>query len=76
MRGIHVGNKFKETDIMPTEGQFVAVYEYGGKIWSDILKWEDGKLLEYFEKENTFEPVTPENCDILSERENIKFYTL
>lgn len=32
---------------MPTSGQFVAVWEYGGAVWSDTFCWEDNKLLCY-----------------------------
>lgn len=32
---------------MPKSGQFVAVWEYGGSIWSDTFCWEDDKLLCY-----------------------------
>jgi len=31
---------------MPTEGQFVAVWEYKGRIWSDTFKYnKQGKLV-------------------------------
>ena len=32
---------------MPTSGQFVAVWEYGGNVWSDTFCWEDYNLLCY-----------------------------
>lgn len=31
----------------PTSGQFVAVWEYNGVLWSDTYMWEDGKLYQY-----------------------------
>lgn len=40
-----------EVSEMPKEGQFVAVWIYRGKIWSDIFKWKDGKLY-YFDNEH------------------------
>lgn len=30
---------------MPTSGQFVAVWEYGGDVWGDTFCWEEEKLL-------------------------------
>lgn len=32
---------------MPTEGQFVAVWEYNGEVWSDAFKWFDNDLFMY-----------------------------
>lgn len=32
---------------MPTEGQFVVVYEYKGQVWASNIKIEDGILYEY-----------------------------
>ena len=33
---------------MPTEGQFVAVWEYKGRIWSDTFKYnKQGKLVRW-----------------------------
>lgn len=37
----------KQVDSMPTEGQFVVVFEYNGNIWSCILVWEGGALYEH-----------------------------
>lgn len=37
---------------MPKKGQFIAIWAFGGKIWSEVLRWEDGKLMEY-ERENS-----------------------
>lgn len=39
----------------PTSGQFVAVWEYGGKIWSDVLLNENDKCKRYREGADTFE---------------------
>lgn len=35
---------------MPTEGQFVAVWEHNGKTWSDTHKIEDGDLFRISDK--------------------------
>ena len=40
---------------MPTQGQFIAAWEYAGVPWSCVYKWEDGELLAY--------NVNPENYD-------------
>lgn len=34
----------KQVNEMPTEGQFVAMWEYNNKIWSDTFRWVDGSL--------------------------------
>lgn len=36
---------------MPTTGQFVAVWEYGGNIWSNTFCWDEWKLLCYVSDE-------------------------
>ena len=49
---------------MPQDGQFIEVWIYAGCIWSTILKWEKGKLLEYerggFNTWEEREPLCPE----------------
>lgn len=48
----------KELKEMPTEGQFVAVYEYNGDIWSGAYQWdEDGCVTEYCLYDDEFVPV-------------------
>ena len=32
------------TKVMPTEGQFVAVWEYNGEMWSDTCRMVDGNF--------------------------------
>jgi hypothetical protein len=32
---------------MPQTGQFVLIWSYDGKIWSDVCKWIDGVLYRY-----------------------------
>ena len=34
---------------IPKSGQFVAVWEYGGTVWSDTYCWDEWKLLVYVE---------------------------
>ena len=36
-------------DEMPISGQFVMVWKFEGSIWSETLKWEDGRLWHYLE---------------------------
>ena len=36
-------------DDMPLGGQFVMVWKFEGSIWSETLKWEDGRLWRYLE---------------------------
>lgn len=36
-----------QVDEMPSSGQFVAVWEHDGELWSDVLKWRDGELFSY-----------------------------
>lgn len=36
----------KKLTKMPTDGQFVAVWEYDGKIWSDVFKFKNGRLYQ------------------------------
>lgn len=37
----------KQVNEMPTTGQFVAVWEYNGQIWSGIYDWQDDYFHEY-----------------------------
>lgn len=37
----------KQVDEMPKQGQFVAVWEYNGKMWSETYKWENEILYIY-----------------------------
>lgn len=32
-------SNFKQIDYKPTDRQFVAMWEYNGKIWSDTVCW-------------------------------------
>lgn len=43
---------------MPLIGQFVAVYEYNGEVWSGTYLWDDeGLITEYCFHEDEFVPV-------------------
>jgi len=44
----------KQVKEMPHDGQFVAILEYNGKLWSSVHKWEDGVLLRYSEPRSAF----------------------
>lgn len=37
----------KMQSTMPTEGQFVAVWEYNDVLWSAVYKWDGDVLLSY-----------------------------
>ena len=40
----------KQVDEMPTSGQFVAVWQYNKKPWSEVYEWDcDGDLFTYNE---------------------------
>lgn len=69
---------------MPTEGQFVAVYEYNGYIWSGTYRYdEDGLIEEYSLDIDDFTPVggsgdsatTPWGFNE-SVSDNVTFYTV
>jgi hypothetical protein len=79
----------KITDELPTEGQFVVMHEYDGKLWAETYKYMDGKLHVYDGTENDvwiYEPpgcqiwhiYEPPGCQIwhAGTGENIKYYTI
>jgi hypothetical protein len=37
----------KEHLVMPEEGQFVAIWTVGGKVWSSTFKWKSSELYVY-----------------------------
>ena len=39
----------KQIDKMPTSGQFVAVWQYNKKPWSEVYEWDDSELYIYNE---------------------------
>lgn len=40
--------------LQPMEGQFVEIWTYNNRIWSDVLKWVDGDLLYYSDTTDEF----------------------
>ncbi|AFP33668.1 hypothetical protein POP72_005 [Pectobacterium phage POP72] len=32
---------------MPEEGQFVALWKFGGHLWSRVMRWQNGELYQY-----------------------------
>lgn len=50
----------KQVDSMPTEGQFVVVFEYNGNIWSGVYYVEQGCLYKFFNDDTqSFDSCTP-----------------
>jgi len=50
----------KQVDSIPTEGQFVVLFEYNGNIWSGVCYVEEGILYEFFnDATQSFDPCTP-----------------
>jgi hypothetical protein len=50
----------KQVNSMPTEGQFVAVWE-NARIWSGIFLWKDGLLFEHeIQSDEFILPESPE----------------
>ena len=44
------------TKIQPTEGQFIAVWKFGGKLWSRTCIMDDGVLKAFNPSKDKFEP--------------------
>lgn len=75
MRGIHVANKFKETDTMPTEGQFVAVWIGFNEVWSDTYQWQDDSLLVYSTVRDNWEDESyVDNVKFLTTKQGVRFF--
>ena len=36
----------KQVDEMPTGGQFVAVWQYNKKPWSEVYEWDDDSQID------------------------------
>ncbi len=50
----------KASKVMPTDGQFAAVWEYKGNLWSDTFKWVDGRLMRFMNSDDEFsDPYSP-----------------
>lgn len=39
----------------PTEGQFIRVWEYDGKLWSDVVRIVDGQATVYNDESDDFD---------------------
>lgn len=37
----------RQVDEQPKSGSYLAVWEYGGKLWADTYMWNDNELLIY-----------------------------
>ena len=62
---------------MPTEGQFAAVWEYKGRIWSDTFKYnKQGKLVRWTNISASWESC--ENSAILDNelKLDIRYFTM
>lgn len=46
----------KQVQERPEEGQYVAIWSYGGKIWSNAFREENGRRMMYYEEEDDFFP--------------------
>lgn len=44
----------KMQNTMPTEGQFVAVWEYNKEVWSSTYKWYGDHLMAFDDKSDDF----------------------
>ena len=65
-----------EVSEMPKEGQFVAVWIYRGKIWSDTFRWKSGKLFKFENDQDEFFPVwTSEMKPWLNPDNKPRFFT-
>lgn len=41
--------RYTTLDTQPTTGQFTAMWEFDGELWSATFKWVDGALFVYCE---------------------------
>lgn len=58
---------------MPTSGQFVAVWEYAGVLWSETYRVEGTRLFVYNVEEDDFEPECLLSGAEWPERSNLRF---
>lgn len=61
-------------NVMPKCGQFVAVWMYNGKVWSDTFKFENGSLRVYREDDDEFDDTDFDMFPFLND-ENTLFIT-
>ena len=66
----------KQVDEMPTSGQFVAVWEYNGNIWSGVYinqgEWIDVYLIE----DDDFERNNAETVKNHLEKQSAKYFVV
>jgi hypothetical protein len=43
------------TEIEPTSGQYIVIWDYNGNLWSETVKIKNDKRLVYNNKEGEFE---------------------
>lgn len=53
----------KMTTTRPTSGEFIAIWEYGGSIWSDTFRWEGEELEIYDCSQDEWDLCDPECLD-------------
>jgi len=51
----------KITTTMPIEGQFIAVWQYGGDIWASVIRWDNGVLYMFLPMPGAFTPLSPDH---------------
>lgn len=61
---------------MPKSGQFVAVWEYNGKIWCNThIKHDDGSMTVFCENTNDFEVFHSEYSFPEPDQKNVRYFT-
>lgn len=45
---------YKPHKTMPTTGEFLAIWTFNDKVWSDKFKWDDGELMYYNAEEDFY----------------------
>lgn len=67
----------KQTDTMPTKGQFVVIYSNVNGLWCDTHRWEGDDLLWYSDEEDEFETVVLRDIlEKLRDSQNVTYFTL
>ena len=64
----------KEVNEIPKEGQFVAMWNFRGNIWSGVFRIEDGEIFEFNDNENEFELSGP--YFLGTDLENVKYFVM
>lgn len=70
-------NTFKECSKMPSEGQFVAMWEHKGVPWSATFKYNEyGGLSIYSSKVDSWSGDWNEGLSLFSGLKNLRFFLL